>query len=89
MKIHNTFLKMQLVCTMGNVIFFVICTREIWLYYWENRSSRFVNRLYYGENVKTRVFLYLFWRPKKKQKMRPLYIMVHELIEDPLDADLS
>ena len=63
-KIHNTFLKMQLICTMGNVMFFVICTREIWLYYWENRSSRFVNRLYYTENVKKRVFCTFFEDPK-------------------------
>ena len=69
---------------MGNLMFFVIYTREIGLYYGENRSSRFVNRLYYGENVKKRGFLYLFWRPKK-QKTRPQDIKsVAELIEDPL-----
>ena len=69
MKIHNTFLKMQLVCTMGNVMFFVIDTQEIGLYYGENRSSRFVNRFYYGENGKKRVFC-AFFEDKKKQKSR-------------------
>ena len=65
MKIHNTFLKMKLVCTMGNLMFFVIDTREIGLYYGENRSSRFVNRFYYGENGKKRVFFVPFLKTQK------------------------
>ena len=50
MKIRNTFLKMRLVSTMVNLMFFAMNTRENGLYYGENDSSRFSNRLYYEEN---------------------------------------
>ena len=59
-KIRNTFLKMILVSTMVNLMFFAMNTRENGLYYGENGSSRFSNRLYYGENDKKRVFSRLF-----------------------------
>ena len=56
MKIRNTFLKIILVSTMVNLMFFAMNTRENGLYYGENGSSRFSNRQYYGENDKKRVF---------------------------------
>ena len=40
-KILNTFLKMILVSTMVNLMFFAMNTRENGLYYGENGSSRF------------------------------------------------
>ena len=40
-KILNTFLKMILVSTMVNLMFFAMNTRENGLYYEENGSSRF------------------------------------------------
>ena len=84
MKIHNTFFLMKLICTMVNLMFFVIDTRKNGLYYGENRSSRFVNRLYYGENGKKRVFC-TFFEDSKKQKTRPQELKsVDELIDDPL-----
>ena len=65
MKIRNTFLKMILVSTMVNLMFFAMNTRENWLYYAENGSSRFSNWVYYGENDKKRVFRAFFEGPKK------------------------
>ncbi len=86
MKIRNTFLKMILVSTMVNLMFFAMNTRENGLYYGENGSSRFSNRLYYGENDKKRVFS-RFFESQKKQKTRPQELKsVSELIEDPLYA---
>ena len=40
-KILNTFLKMILVSTMVNLMFFAMNTRENGLYHGENGSSRF------------------------------------------------
>ena len=40
-KILNTFLKMILVSTIVNLMFFAMNTRENGLYYGENGSSRF------------------------------------------------
>ena len=70
MKIHNTFFKMKLICTMVNLMFFVIDTRKNGLYYGENRSSRFVNRLYYGEIFK-KVFFVPFLKTQKNRKRVP------------------
>ena len=50
MKIRNTFLKIILISTMVNLIFFTMNTRENGMYDGENGSSRFSNRLYYEEN---------------------------------------
>ena len=56
-KIPNTFFKMRLVSTIVNLMIFEINTSEKVLYYGENGSSRFLNRL---ESSKKRVFLTLF-----------------------------
>ena len=59
-EICNTFFKMRLVSTIVNLMTFIINTSENVLYYGESSSSRFLNRLYYWESVKKRVFLTLF-----------------------------
>ena len=69
MKIRNTFLKMILVSTMVNLMFFAMNTRENGLYYGENGSPRFSNRLYYGENDKKRVFSRFFESQKNKKRV--------------------
>ncbi len=64
MKIRNTFLKMILVSTMVNLMFFAMNTHENGLYYGENGSSRLSNRPYYGENDK-KMFFEGFFGDKK------------------------
>ena len=59
-KICNTFFKMRLISIVVNFMDFVINTSENVLYYGENSSSRFLNRPYYWESGKKRVFLTLF-----------------------------
>ena len=84
MKIRNTFLKMILVSTMVNLMFFAMNTRENGLYYGENDSSCFSNRMYYAENDKKRVFS-RFFESQKKQETRPQELKsVFELMGDPL-----
>ena len=55
-KIYNTFFKMRLVSTIVNLMTFIINTSENVLYYGENSSPRFLNRLYYCESGKKHVF---------------------------------
>ena len=64
-KIYNTFFKMRLVSTIVNLMTFIINTSENVLYYGKNSSSRFLNRLYYWESSKKRVFFDTFLNTKK------------------------
>ena len=76
---------MRLVSTIVNLMTFIINTSENVLYYGESSSSRFLNRLYYWESGKKRVFLTLFWT-LEKQKMRSQQLKsVHELMDYPLN----
>ena len=72
-EIHNTFLKMRLVSSMGILSVFVKNVVEIGPNYGENGSSRFQNWIYHSENSKN-TFFYTFFDTAKIENLdfRPL-----------------
>ncbi len=67
-EIHNTFLKMRLVSSMGILSVFVKNVVEIGPNYGENGSSRFQNWIYHSENSKN-TFFYTFFDTAKIENL--------------------